>query len=124
MFVYDFWKGYVFGSDVAFVCVGVVGVIEDVGVVEEGVEGLDFLVDYCVCCCFGLGWREVTLVFGLVIGVVGGVTDVERCLKLNWLIVVIVTVTVVVIPIIKMTRYICFIIYVSYTNKIFLCCCT
>jgi hypothetical protein len=48
-------------------------------------------------------------------------------LKLNWLIIVIITVItvtdiiIVVVIIIKMTRYICFI---SYTYKIFLCCCT
>ena len=74
-----------FGTNVAFVCSVVISVnvvIEGVGVVEEGVEGLDFLVDDCVCCCFGLRWRKVTLVFSLVIGVV--VTDVKWCLKLNW----------------------------------------
>ena len=123
MFVYYFWERYVFGTNVAFVC-GVVivsVVIEGVGVVEEGVEGLDFLVDDCVCCCFRLGWREVTLVFSLVVVVI----DVKRCLKLNWLIVVIITIIIVIVVIIvKMTRYICFIIYVSYTYKIFLCCCT
>ena len=41
-----------FGTNVAFVCSVVISVnvvIEGVGVVEEGVEGLDFLVDDCVC---------------------------------------------------------------------------